>query len=250
MTTPKPWYEEDDFWENWESFMFSKEMVARAATEIDQILKLADLKPGSRVLDLPCGVGRHSLELARRGFNVTGVDRSPEFLDKARQAAGSEGLDAEFTCQDMRQFVREGGFDAILNIGGSFAYFENPDDDRRVAENYFKSLKSGGVLVLDTVGKEVIARNFLARDWEERDGVFFLQERRIVGDWESVEGRWVLFQNGKLHEARTNVRLYSASELKALLLECGFGEVKALGSLEGTAYDTEAHRLEVVARKG
>jgi hypothetical protein len=95
-----------------------------------------------------------------------------------------------------------------------------------------------------------MARDFRARDWGEADGVFLLQERKLIGDWEGIEGRWVTFRDNKLYEATTRVRLYSACELKTLLQTCGFENVRAYGSFDGAPYDTAAKRLEVVGFKG
>ncbi len=180
---------------------------------------------------------------------MTGVDRSSEYLEKAGGIAKTEGLDVEFVRDDMREFVRPDSFDAAMNLGGSFGYFDTPEEDCKMVKNIFNSLTSGGVFVLDTPGKENIARVYQEREWHEESGVFLLQERKIIGDWEGIEGRWIMFRDNKRYEAKTKVRLYSATELSTLLRECGFDTVKAYGSFEGTPYDTAARRLEVVARK-
>ncbi len=249
MAASETWYEDDSFWKTWGPILFSQKRITSAAAEIDGILKLAGILPEARILDLCCGAGRHSLELARRRFRVTGVDRTTEYLAQAEEQAKKEGLEIELVRRDMREFSRPNAFDAAINLFTSFGYFEDEAENRRVVENLFRSLRPGGVLVMDMSGKEVIARNFRERDWQEVEGGFHLEERKLLNDWERIEARWILFRDNERYEGKTNVRLYAASELKALLLGCGFSEVKAYGSFEGTPYDQTARRLVAVARK-
>ena len=104
------------------------------------------------------------MELARRGFNVTGVDRAAQYLGQARQQALEEGLVIEFVQQDMREFRRPGSFDIPLNLNTSFGYFEDPADDLQVLPNIHASLQPGGSLVAKTIVKEVLARIFQERE--------------------------------------------------------------------------------------
>src|SRR5207244_6079914 len=83
----------------------------------------------------------------------------------------------------------------------SFGYFENPQEDRQVAMNISHSLKPRGVLVMEMMGKEVLARIFQERDWHEEDGVLILEERKIRSGWDWIDARWILFQDGKIGRA-------------------------------------------------
>jgi SAM-dependent methyltransferase len=143
-----------------------------------------------------------------------------------------------------------GAFDAAINLFTSFGYFENPDEDRQAAENLFRSLKPGGSLVMEMMGKEVLARIFLPRDWEELpDGTYFLQERRISRDWTWIENRWILLGDGGRQEFAFGHRLYDGAGLRALLLDVGFKSVALFGDLAGAPYDHHASRLVALARK-
>jgi SAM-dependent methyltransferase len=206
------------------------------------------------VLDMPCGPGRHSLELARRGFRVTGVDRTVAYLDTARQKAAAEGLDGvaqvEWIKADMRDFRLPERFDAAINLFTSFGYFEDPAEDRQVAANFFASLRPGGRLLMDMMGKEVLARVFREQDWEEEeDGTLFLEERKITRNWGWIENRWIAIRGERRVEFRLGHRLYSAVELTALLTEVGFIDLSVYGSLAGDPYDHTARRLVVLAHK-
>ena len=249
MSGTKPWHEDDAFWATFASSMFTPERWEAVVEEVDQLLALTKIEPGSRVLDLCCGPGRHALELARRGYLVTGVDRTAAYLGKAREEADTDGLCAEFVQEDMRRFCRPAEFDAALNLFTAFGYFEDQDEDRKVLINLHRSLKAGGTLVMDLMGKERLARVFRERDWHEVDGALMLVERRICQNWSWIENRWLLITDGDRKEFRVSHRLYSASELDALLTECGFSSVAIHGDLSGAPYDHEAKRLVAVARK-
>ena len=242
------WHEQDDFWETVP--LFSPERMELAPSEVDQIVAMLGLEPGAEVLDLCCGVGRHSLEFARRGYAVTGVDRTAAYLRTARRAAEAEGLAVEWIEADAREFARPAVFDLTINLFTSFGYFEDPDEDRQVAENIYRSLKPGGTLVMDLMGKERLARIFSPRKWEELpDGSLFLQERKIRDDWTWIENRWILVRDGQQREFNLGHRLYDGAGLKTLLLDSGFESVALYGDLDGVPYDDKARRLVAVARK-
>src|SRR5260370_31823603 len=157
------------------------------------MISLLDLKSGATVLDLCCGIGRHSLELARRGFKVTGVDLTKPYLEQERASASKENLKIEFVQSDMREFSRPGAFDAAINFFTAFGYFEDPADDAKVASNLLDSLKLGGRLIVDLNSKEILAGRFRERDWSRRDdGTIVLEERRVLGGWKPLQKRVAL----------------------------------------------------------
>lgn len=245
----KEWHEGESFWVKWAPVLFHQKRLERTKEEIDKILSLLKISPPASVLDLCCGPGRHSLELARRGFVVTGVDKTKPYLEKARKLARKENLKAEFVQKDMRKFCKPDTFDAAINLFTSFGYFKKIEDDKRVLRNVYRSLKRGGIFLMDTMGKEVLARIFRERDWYEIDGNIWLEERRVLKDWTWIESRWILLKDGKKLEHKISLRLYSAAELSALLKESGFRSVSVYGDLIGGPYDHTAKRLVFAARK-
>jgi SAM-dependent methyltransferase len=246
----RDWYDREDFWSTWGSVMFSRERWEMAPEDVDKVISLTQAKPGDSVLDLCCGPGRHALELARRGFLVTGVDRTKRYLEEARRRVKMEGLYVKFIQKDMRDFRQPRAFDAAINLFTSFGFFEDQKDDRKVIQNIWASLKDGGTLVMDLIGKEIMARIFQERDWQEIDGGIMLEERKVSQDWGWVENRWILLKDGKVREFKFSLRPYSAVELTGMLADCGFSKTEVYGSLAGTPYDHQAKRLVVVAHKG
>ncbi len=246
----KAWHEQDEFWEDFGPIMFGSERFEAATEQVDQVLALAGVEPGATVLDLACGPGRHALELARRGFRVTGVDRTAAYLEQAAVRAGDEGLEVDWVHEDMRSFRRDGEFDLVINLFTAFGYFEDPEDDRRVAETLVGALRPGGALVMDLMGKEILARKFRERDWYELpDGSMMIEERKVHPGWEWMEARWIHVGEGVRREATITHRLYSAVELRDLLMRSGADSVEVFGALDGSPYDHEARRLTIVARR-
>jgi SAM-dependent methyltransferase len=244
------WFEDDSFWETFGPVMFTEERVKAACAEVDSILALMDLPPGGNLVDLPCGVGRHSLELARRGFHVTAVDRTARYLDDAKNQAAKEGLSIEFVQSDMRVFGRPNTFDGAINLFTSLGYFEDESDDVMVTRNFALSLKPGAHLVVDTIGKEVLARRFRGKEWRSQsDGSLWLEEVKVIGAWQRTETRWILIRGTDRIEGNFTVRLYSGTELEALLKRAGFSEVALYGNLAGKPYDQDADRLIAVGTK-
>lgn len=237
----------------WESmvgpYLSSPTSLEQAAVEVDGLLSLTSTSPNACVLDLCCGVGRHTLELAHRALTVTGVDKMASFLDQARERAQDEGLVIEFVHQDMREFKRPDSFDLALNLNTSFGYFEDPEDDLRVLRNIHTSLRPGGRLVLETIGKEVLVRSLQEREWFEVGGFFLLQERRPSADWGRMDLRWIKFDSGQKDEWSVTHRLYAATDLAALMREAGFQRVNTSGDFHGRPYDKTALRLVMVATK-
>jgi SAM-dependent methyltransferase len=243
------WFENDDFWRDFYPFMFAEERFAATPDEVGRILALTQCNGGS-VLDLCCGPGRHSVELARRGFQVTGVDRSPFLLAKAREHAAASGALVEWVEQDMRNFVRPASFDLACSLFTSFGYFQDEQDDLQVLRNLYQSLKESGVLIIEVLGKER-----LARVWKDTicaelaDGSLVFQRPQIRDDWTRIRSEWTLVREGRARSFTFEHTVYSGRELKDRLLSCGFRQVQLFGDQQGTPYGFDATRLIAVARK-
>jgi SAM-dependent methyltransferase len=246
------WHDDDALWEAIAPFLFTDERCGEAAREeVEQVGDLLGVSAGAKILDLCCGAGRHSLELARQGFSVTGVDRTAAYLDRARRDAAQQGLAIEFLQADARTFCRPGAYDGIVNLYTSFGYFDSDEEELAVLKNAFASLKPNGRLVMELKGKEILARNFQARSWSTNDAgtAFLLEERKVQSGWSRIDNRWIIVDDAGPREFRWTIRVYSGHELETLLCHAGFTEVSLYGSLAGAPYDHEATRLVAVARK-
>lgn len=243
------WFENENFWRDFYQYMFSEERFAAAADEVSRIIELTQVDHGT-MLDLCCGPGRHSVEFAQRGFVVTGVDRSGFLLDRARQRSSASGVSVEWVQEDMRTFVRPNTFDLACNLFTSFGYFDDERDDVAVLKNIHRSLKENGVLVMEMLGKERLARVWQsAMCFDLSDGSVMVQRPQVRHDWSRVRTEWILLKDGQSKTAIFEHWIYSGRELKERLLNSGFRHVQLFGNTQGTPYDMDAQRLVAVARK-
>jgi SAM-dependent methyltransferase len=243
------WFESEEFWQDFYSFMFSPERFAAAKDEVSRIMELTQCSRGS-LLDLCCGPGRHAVEFAQRGFQVTGVDRSPFLLNRAREHSSASGIAIELIKDDMRTFVRPGAFDLVCNLFTSFGYFKDENEDLCVLRNIHQSLKDKGVVVIDVIGKER-----LARTWQSAicsplaDGSLLLQRPQLRDDWSRILSEWTLIKDGRTKSFSFEHTIYSGRELKDRLLSSGFEKVQLFGDLQGSPYGLDSTRLVAVAHK-
>lgn len=243
------WFEDEAFWEGLFSFMFPAAKFAVADEEIDKLLKLIHFQ-GNRVLDVACGPGRHSVALAKKGYAVTGIDRSKFLLQKARTYASGKAEQIEWIEDDMRHFARPNSFDLVISWFTSFGYFQNEDENLRVLQNIFQSLTIGGFCAIDLIGKERLARQYQSSILHEmEDGEMLLERPRIVNDWSTVENEWILIRGTTIRRFHFRTTVYSGKELKDLLLRVGFSTVRLYGDLDGNEYGIHAARLIAVAQK-
>lgn len=257
------------FWIDMADTMFPPERIAAADSEVQAYSKLLALERPLDILDMPCGVGRHSHAWARRGHRVTGVDITPCYLERAR-ASSREAADGSsrvekslaapttptFHQADMAAFDAPASFDLLTNLWTSFGYADAPEGDEAVARSFFRALRPGGRLLMDLAGKEVVVRRFQTHRWHPREGSsLVLEEARVLDAWRAVSMRWVAIEPGFganatcVRDHTTRLRLYSACELGAVLERVGFRGIREFGSAAGTPYDHEATRLVVIAEK-
>jgi SAM-dependent methyltransferase len=243
------WFEDDGFWRDFYPYIFSAARFAAAPEEVSSTIALAQCAGGT-VLDLCCGPGRHSVEFARRGFHVTGVDRSPFLLERAREHTAESGVSIELVQEDMRNFVRPASFDLACCLFTSFGYFEDEQDNLRVLRNLYLSLKESGVLVVEVLGKERLARVWKDTMCTElEDGSLMFQRPQIRDDWTRIRSEWTLVKDGRARSFTFEHTVYSGRELKDGLLSCGFKHVQLFGDQQGSPYGLDAQRLIAVARK-
>lgn len=242
------WFEDEALWRELYPYVFPVERVAAAPGQVTHVLALASVGGGA-VLDLCCGPGRHAVEFARRGFAVTGVDRSPFLLERARESAAAAAATVEWVLDDMREFERPAAFDLACNLFTSFGYFEREEDNLRVLRNVRQSLRDGGTFVMDMVGKERVKRQGLGvQRTEFADGAVLTQQPHVNGEWSRMHQEWTVVKAGRSRTYRFEHHLYSGQGLQDRLMSCGFRDVRLYGDLAGSPYGPDASRLVAVAR--
>ncbi|MDR1868845.1 MAG: methyltransferase domain-containing protein [Treponema sp.] len=254
------WFKDVEFWEQFAPIMFDDVHWTEVPAVADAITRLArfdfygdtsksPLNLPPKILDICCGFGRMSAEFARRDFSVTGVDITESYLRTAREDAAYENLNIEYIHADAREFKKPDFFDIAVNLYISFGYFADQKDDLLLVRNVFESLKSGGVFIVETLGKEIAVRDFVEAEWFERAGLTVLTQYEPLASWTFLKNRWILLKDGKKIEKVLTQRLYSASELRTLLQEAGFSKVEIYGNWDESPYDHRAAKLIAVGRK-
>lgn len=243
------WYEDEAFWSEFSETMFSGRRRADTADTVATSPLLA-FPAGARMLDLCCGPGVYLVPLARRGYAVTGVDLSPALLERARAACAEAGVDVRLVRADMLEHIEPESYDVVLNVFTSFGYFDDPRDNLRVLRNAHDSLVPGGELLIDVMGKEVLA-GWIGRPQlvELEGGAYVVQRDTILDDWSRLRTDWTLVRDGTAREASITSFLYSATELRALFEQAGFTDVECYGDFDGAPYDQHARRLIVRGRR-
>jgi len=223
----------------------------RTAEETDALVEHLRLSPDTRVLDLACGAGRHSLELARRGIPVLGLDYSEPSLERARQAADAEGLEIEFVHGDMRALQFDDEFDVVVNLFSAFGYFDDAADDERTIAGVARALHPRGRFALETINPYALMTRFEPKGWTELpDGTVLIEERQLDLRRGRSKGTWTLIRpDGSRSTLDHTMRLYTPAELETMFVSTGMSLVALLDAREGTELTRESFRMLAIAAK-
>jgi len=220
------------------------------AAEVDFLVRVAALAPGSHVLDIPCGSGRHALALARRGCRVTGLDVSAEAIGYARAAADRDGLDLDLRVGDMAHPPTDARVDLAICMGNSFGYLPH-EGTRRFLADLAGAVRPGGHLVLDYgfVAESLLPGLRIEEPPMTLGGV----EAVSLNEYDAANGRWITrftFRRGDEEHRGTSVQhVYTAAEVVRLVTAAGFGEVALYGDADAQPYRLGSPRLLLVARR-
>lgn len=225
----------------------------RAAGEVTMAERALALSKGDRVLDLCCGQGRHSIELARRGYAVTSLDLSAEYLRLAEAGAEAAGVRIETVAADMREIPFEGHFDAVVNMFSSFGYLETEAEDACVLGAIARALKPGGRALLDLLNREWVVHNNGEKDWHRAaDGTLYLEERHL--DLATSRNHVTFTAISPDGASRPldghHIRLYTLREMIGALDDAGLRFEAVHGGFDDEPYSRDSRRMIVVARKG
>ncbi len=196
-------------------------------SEVENFCKIVEISKESRILDVCCGQGRHSIELARKGYNnIEGIDRSYYLIQKAKENAKKENLTLKFREGDARKLPYPNDtFDVVMVLGNSFGYFETIQDDLRVLKEIFRVLKPWGKILIDFTDGEYLAKHYQPRSWEWIDKKLFVcRERALSLDKQRLISREVInhVEKGLLADQFYAERLYNQESLRELIESAGF----------------------------
>ncbi len=220
----------------------------RTETEVRSLVRLLRLRRAARILDVPCGYGRHAVKLARRGFRVTGVDISPELLAQAQEAAAAAGVQVDLRRGDMRRLAYRGRVDVVLNLFTSFGYFGDTGD-LEVLRRFRRALRPGGGLVLHLINRDWVTRHYRPGS-RARMGRFVVTEESTFDFATSVvTTRWTARRGRQVFRGTSRVRMYSCHELVGMLRQAGFSRVQIFGDFSGKPLTLDCRWMTLLARR-
>jgi SAM-dependent methyltransferase len=248
MTAAPDWYQtffSGLFVDCWLQATTAEQTLAEA----DFLQKMLQVSPAARLLDVPCGGGRHALALAERGFAITGVDLSPTFLGSARGGTAGRPLNIHWEQRDMRDLPWANEFDGAFSFGNSFGYLDDAGN-AHFLQAVARTLKPGARFVLDTgYITEMLLPNLQERQWYPVGDLLFLADRRYDHVHGRLEVEYTLIRDGKADKRAMSARLYTYREVCGLVREAGFGDWQAFSSLTGEPFQLGSRRLLLVAKK-
>jgi len=239
------WYHtffDEDYLKYW-SFVLTPEKTQK---EIEFVLQTLALPEGSHILDLCCGQGRHALEFARMGYQVTGIDISKTLLNHARKSAEEQNLLLKFVHSDMRDIPFTEEFDAIVNLFNAFGYLENDDEDEKVIKAVAKALKTKGKFLIELPSYKRLMT--FEHKYNESSSLAVENSFDILSG--RFKTRWLITgDNGEKKERISIQRIYTFTEFNRMLKSSGLQVKNVFGEFDGSNYGMDSNRMIVLAEK-
>jgi cyclopropane fatty-acyl-phospholipid synthase-like methyltransferase len=244
----EPWWA--DYFDDHFAELYEPHLPPEATrAEVEAIMELLGLEPGARVLDLACGWGRHSVELARERMRVTGVDLAAPLLARGRRLADAAGVEVAWLRADARELPFAGEFDAVLSLFSSLGYFLSDAEDLRVLAAARSALRPDGLFLLETMHRDHVVRHYAERDWWHGPTGEPVWVEREFDALAGVSREWLRWlEAGEVREKYHELRVRTATEWASLLDAAGLEPAGWYGGWEAEELDADSERLIVVAR--
>ncbi len=243
-------YTFDDLFDAEEYLYFLEQTLKEEDTpkQCDFIEATLSLAPGSRLLDLGCGHGRHVIELSARGHQAMGIDLVAGFLEHAAREAEARGVKVGLAQGDIRSFESDAEFDGIICLFDAFGFF--PDDDNaQVLMNAFKALAPGKSLLLDVRPREVLTRLPPVAVLDMGNGDMMIDRHHFDVESGRLIDRRTYVRGGKSRSVAFSVRLYTFTELRLILRSIGFEVGGVYAGYDGAPITVQSTRMLILARK-
>jgi SAM-dependent methyltransferase len=219
-------------------------------TEADYLRRVLAVPEKGRILDVPCGTGRLTLELAARGYRTTGVDIAEPYVRDAAAQAKRQNLPAEFHHRDMRSLPWESEFDAVFCFGNSFGYMDD-ESNAGFLKTVVRCLKPGARFALDTgFIAECLLPAFTEKRWFKFGDIYFLSQATYDCARSRIQTEYTFIRDGTVEVKPTSSRIYTCRELCELFTKAGFKEIQTASGFQGEEFKLGAHRMLVTAIKG
>ncbi|MCH7973180.1 MAG: class I SAM-dependent methyltransferase [Bacteroidetes bacterium] len=241
------WFE--SWFESEEYLKVYKHRDEREALQlVESIISITNIKNKSKILDLACGAGRHSIEFAKKGFLLTAVDLSENLLNNAKVNAQNAEVDIDFIRADIRDFYIDDKFDLVLNLFTSFGYFESDEENFKVFKSAYDHLNENGFFIFDYFNKKYLEENLIPNSSLRIEDGEIIQKRRIEKG--RVIKDIIIKKNGNEKYFKESVKIYSLDEIKSKLELTKFNIKDIYGSFDRSKFDESlSNRIIIIAQK-
>lgn len=221
-----------DWFETWFDtpyyhILYKNHDFQEAEAFITQLTGELKLDEGSKIIDLACGKGRHSIYLNKIGYDVLGMDLSRKSIEANRQF---ENDSLHFQVHDMRKPIMAPDVDAVFNLFTSFGYFITESDDYKVFQSVYDVLKKNGYFVLDYLNQQYVRNNLVPHEQIEREGIVFNINKSIDDNF--IIKKINFSDQGQDYNFFERVKLHTPKKINDYAEEVGFERVKLWGDYQ------------------
>jgi len=239
----------DYFDESYSKLFLEEQSKERTLNQVNFIIKTLGLDSQTYVCDACCGLGRHSIELARQGIKVFGFDFNENYIQQAKDSALTEKLDnVMFESFDVRDFNETSKFDAVLSLWVSFGYFDD-NTNADVFKRMTNALKPNGSLLVDIENREYILKHFIHEKWRVKGDVVLLERFKMNLETSRLKCNRMLIHDNERKEYQRFIRMYTATEILNLAKDSGLVETRLFGDWDGSHYDVNTPRMILIGKK-
>jgi len=221
----------------------------RTAGEIDFILSILPVLPGARFLDIGCGFGRHSIELAKRGFDVLGIDPSAAMIAAAQERSNTDARRLEFRQMRGEDLQLENEFDTAICLFTTLGQIEDQKDNLQLLHNAFQALQPGGFFILEIPQRGWVVSNLKTSERFGEGSTFTQVTRSYDNDLHMVSEEFTLVSPNEQRQYILQYRLFNQAEINGLLEGAGFVGISFYGEYADTPLDDLSPSMVISARK-
>ena len=215
--------------------------------EVEFLCNILQAKPGDKLLDIPCGHGRHAVGLAQKGLKVTGYDLCEGFLKVAEKSAAKANTSLDLVHGDMRELDFNSRFDFAIQLFTAFGYFDD-DTNLDVLKRIRRALKPGGRFCIDFINRDIFLKHFLPSIVHKIGDDLMIDRSKfdIITGRNTTER--IMIKDGERRETTFSIRFVNYNEMERMLQEAGFRILNQFGGWdENKPVDSNAFRIVIVA---
>ena len=219
------------------------------AAEVKFIKDVAVTSEKSKILDVPCGYGRHSIAFAQEGFSITSIDIAETYIQDLQEAAQKQGLPITAVQADILDYELRGEFDLALCLGNSFSYFSYYAM-LHFARKIYNVLKEGGIFLIHTGAlAESLLPSLKENEWMQISDMLFLAKRIYHPEKSMLQCDYSIIRNDQREDRTAYQYIFTLAEIRRLLTEAGFRQIEQFNGLEKLPYKLGDRQAYLVAKK-